>query len=70
MTSLQEADVLAIVAGTTKVIEGDIVWQPEDNVWGAQQFRMRVTSVERNDLLLRGWFNNHAGKLTYTLFIP
>ena len=39
MTTLQEFEVIAIVAGTTKVIEGDIVWQPEDNVRGAQQFR-------------------------------
>ena len=70
MTTLHEPHVLAIIADTTKVIEGDIVWQPEDNVRGAQQFRVRVTSVERSDLVLRGWFNHSSGKLSYTLFTP
>ena len=35
MTTLQESDVVAIIADTSKVVEGDIVWQPEDNVRGA-----------------------------------
>lgn len=70
MTTLTEADVLAIIADTSKVIEGDIAWRPDENIRGAQQFRARVTSVARGDLVLRGWFNNHTGKLTYTLFIP
>ncbi len=67
---LTEAVVNAIVADTTKVIESDIVWEPDENIRGAQQFRVRVGSVERRDLVLRGWFNHLAGKLSYTLFVP
>ena len=35
MTYFPEAEVTAIIADTSKVIQGDIVWQPEDNVRGA-----------------------------------
>ena len=67
MTTLQEADVVAIIADTTKVVQSDIVWRPDESIRGAQQFRVRVSSAERNDLVLRGWFNHHSGKLSYTL---
>lgn len=70
MTYFTEAEVTAIIEDTSKAVEGDIVWQPDENIRGAQQFRTRVSSAERSDLVLRGWFNNHTGKLTYTLFIP
>ena len=70
MTTLQEADVVAIIADTTKVVQSDIVWRPDESIRGAQQFRVRVSSAERNDLVLRGWFNHHSGKLSYTLLTP
>ena len=70
MATLQESDVLAIIADKSKVIEGEIIWQPDENIRGAQHFRVWVTSGKRNDLVLRGWFNHSSGKLSYTLFTP
>ena len=39
MTYFPEAEVTAIVEDTSKVIQGDIVWQPDENIRGAQHFR-------------------------------
>ena len=70
MTTLSESDVLAIVADTGKVIEADIVWEPQSAMRFAQQFRASVSSDRWDGLMLQGWFSPAARKLSYTLFIP
>ena len=70
MTTLNESVVLAIIADTTKAIEGDIEWQRQRTMGQAQRFRVPVTSQQREGLILQGWFSPAARKLSYTLFIP
>ena len=70
MTTFSESDVLAIIADTGKVIEGDIVWEAHSTMRLAQQFRMPVSSNVWEGILLQGWFSPVARKLSYTLFTP
>ena len=44
MTTLSESDVLAIVADTGKIIEADIVWEPQSAMRFAQRFRVEEVS--------------------------
>ena len=70
MTTFNESDILAIIADTTKAIEGDIEWQRQRTTGHAQRFRVPVTSQRWEGLILQGWFSPAARKLSYTLFTP
>ena len=67
MTTLQEADVVAIIADTTKVVQSDIVWRPDDNVSGEpSRSGCGFLQLEQNDLVLRGMVQPPLGQADVT----
>ena len=67
MTTFSESDVLAIIADSTKVIEGDIVWQPHPTAPPALQFIVEVNGGGALTLTIAGWLNPATEKLTFAL---
>ena len=70
MTTLQESDVRAIIADTTKIIEGDILWKRPSRKLLIQEFRAIIKSSNHPDMYLDGWFNPSSRKLSYSLIDP
>lgn len=69
MTSLSEADVLAIIADTSKVIEGDIVWQQKGRRGRQQTFRAEIRSDVGPETYIDGYINPGSQKLSFTLVL-
>ena len=67
MTTFNESDLRAIVADPTKIIDGDIVWQPHPTAPPAFQFSAEITWSGPLSLAIAGWFNPATQKLTFAL---
>ena len=65
MLTQQEFD--DILADTSKRIEGDIVWTPDDRHNGAAEFRAAVLSDAGYPLFIAGWHRPQTASLTYAL---
>ncbi|MCY4576609.1 MAG: hypothetical protein OXC55_08480 [Chloroflexi bacterium] len=67
MTTLHEADVLAIVADTSKVIAGDIAWRIQPTMTPASKFRVSVATDDDHPLFIEGFYNPSFGKLSFSV---
>ena len=56
-----------ILDDNTKRIDGDIVWRQDPDHSPAYEFRIEIESDAGYPLLLNGWCNPIAGKLSYTI---
>ncbi len=57
----------ALMADTTKRIQGDISWNEDEHHSPALEFRVDVVSAAGYPLSAKGYLNRAARKLTYTL---
>jgi hypothetical protein len=63
-----QGEALAILADTTKRIDGDIVWRQHPDITYSVSFRVEVVcSVDRN-IVLAGYYNRENKKFYLTLF--
>ena len=62
--SQQEYD--AIINDTTKVIVDDIVWEGGRNS-PMREFRVNIDSEDSHPIFVKGWYNPHSGKLSYSI---
>ena len=66
MPGLSQSEFNAILA-TEKFVSGDIEWGPDQDHSPAVEFLVRVESVERYPLTVRGSYNHEARALFYVL---
>ncbi len=64
---MTHAEFEALLADTTKRIEGDIAWSDDEDQSPAVEFRAEVASEIGYPLFVRGSFNPEAQTLTYAL---
>lgn len=66
---LTNAEFDSILADTSKRIEGDLVWQPDEDHSPCFEFRAEVVSSAGWPLFIRGSFNPLIGALSYVLML-
>ena len=66
---LTQQEFEAILADTTKRIEGDILWSMDEDHSPARQFRAEILSDSRHSLIVVGWYNQLTRKLNYTIVL-
>lgn len=64
---LTQEDFDALLDDPSKRIEGDISWTPDPDHSPALEFRQPVASAISGPLVIAGYYNPAAGKLSYTL---
>lgn len=64
--TLSNQEYAAIIGDDTKRIAGDIVWEDRPNA-PTRQFRVEVDSEAGHPIFIKGWYNPHSGKLSYSL---
>lgn len=69
MYSINETDVASIIADTSKVIEGDIVWRRKGRRGRQHTFRADIRSDSGLELYIDGYINPRSRKLSYTLVL-
>ena len=57
----------AAILSDTKWIEGDIIWQEDEDHSPAREFRVQVISNGGWDIFVEGRYNRRASKLVYPL---
>lgn len=64
---MKQQEFEALLLDTTKQIDGDIVWESDEDHSPAVEFRAEVTSQAKYPLFVRGRYNILAQTLTYAL---
>ncbi len=67
--SLTNTEFGAILSDTSKRIDGDIVWQDDEDHSPSVEFRAEVSSDSGWPLFVRGSYNPLAGALTYVMIL-
>ena len=64
--TLSDQEYAAVIGDDTKRIASDIVWEGRPNA-PTRHFRVEVDSEAGHPIFIKGWYNPHSGKLSYSL---
>ena len=64
---MKQQDFEAFLADTTKHINKDIIWQPDEDHVPTVEFYVEMDSLTRYPIIVRGSYNSAAQALTYAL---
>lgn len=67
---MKQKDFEALLTDTTKQINGDIVWEEDEDHSLAVEFRIEVITETKYPLFVKGSYNRIAQTLTYALIYP
>lgn len=56
-----------IIVDSDKIIQGDIVWDKNKRTPPAYEFRVNIISRASYPLIVKGWYNYAANKLSYSI---
>lgn len=64
---LSQEEFERIIVAQSKCIEGNIVWDKNRRNSSAFEFRIKILSNDCYPLILKGWYNHFAEKLSYAI---
>lgn len=64
---LSQAEFEQIIADPNKYVDGDIIWDKNKRNRPAFEFRVDIISDEYYPLIIKGWYNSFANKLSYAI---
>jgi hypothetical protein len=56
-----------LILDINKFVEGDIIWDKNKRNPPAFEFRVKIVSDESYPLIIKGWYNSFANKLSYAI---
>lgn len=64
---LSQAEFEQIIADPNKYVDGDVIWDKNKRNPPAFEFRVDIISDESYPLIIKGWYNSFANKLSYAI---